>query len=427
MPEHGRETDGLRAENERLRRVAEASYALHTTLDLGELLGLILEAAKGGVDADRGTVFLLSEDGTELWSRVLTGDGDLEIRLPVGQGIAGSVAATGETIRLDDARSDPRFDASWDEKSGYTTRQLLTAPIRNRKGEVTGVFQLLNKHTGLFHDDDEAFLAALSVHASLAVENARLHGAELEKERQDREIMLVQNVQRAYQPERTEAAQGVLQAAGMNLLCEDASGDYYDFIELPSSRLGIVVGDVSGHGLGAALVMAQARALLRAFTTTVDTLPEVMNLLNDSLSRDMSGGRFMSMILAVADPETGAIQWHNAGHPPGLLVRAATGEVERLDPQGRVLGVLGGAGYVEVEPLTLGPGDVLLLYTDGATEAARPDGTFLDEEGLVAVLQRVADRPPAGILEGVREALVAWTGSETFKDDLTLVALKRDQ
>lgn len=419
------ERDRLRKENARLRRVAEASYALYTTLDLGELLRLIMDAAKAGVDADRGTVFLMSDDGKELWSRVLTGDGDLEIRLPVGQGIAGTVAATGKTVRLDDARKDPRFDSSWDEKSGYTTKELLTAPIRNRDGEVTGVFQLLNKHSGNFDEEDEAYLAALSVHVSLAVENARLHGASIEKERQDREIMLVQGVQRAYQPERQETASGVFHAAGMNMLCEDASGDYYDFIELPSGRVAVVVGDVAGHGLGAALVMAQARALLRAFAETIGTLPEVMNLLNDFLSRDMSRGRFMSMILAVADAESGLVVWQNAGHPPGFLYRAASGEVDRLDPNGRVLGVLEGAGYADTQPVTMEPGDVLLFYTDGATEAARPDGTFLDEAGLESTLKRLADRPPADVLEGVRETLVEWTGSETFKDDLTLVALKR--
>ena len=117
----------LKRELDRARRVAEASYALHTTLDLTELLGLILDAAKDGVDADRGTVFLVSEDGEELWSRVLSGDGDLEIRLPIGQGVAGSVAQTGEVLRILDARRDPRFDDSWDKRSGYVTRQLLTA------------------------------------------------------------------------------------------------------------------------------------------------------------------------------------------------------------------------------------------------------------------------------------------------------------
>jgi phosphoserine phosphatase RsbU/P len=415
----------LEREVERLRRVVQASVALHTTLDLGELLRLILDEAKSGVQADRGTVFLISDDGRELWSRVLTGDGDLEIRLPLGQGIAGTVASTGETIRLEDVRSDPRFDASWDERSGYVTRQLLTAPIRSRSGEVVGVFQLLNKREGVFDDEDERFLAALSVHAALAVENARLHRSALEKERQDREIALVQNVQRAYQPESMQVTEGTLDGAGENQLFEDASGDYYDFIDLPSGRLGVAIGDVSGHGLGAALVMAQARALLRAFAATVDELDRVMNLLNDFLARDMSGGRFMTLFVALVDKKTGDVEWSNAGHPPGLLWRAATGEVESLGTQGRVLGVLPDAGFGEAPRCRLDPGDVLLLYTDGATEARTPEGEFLGEEGLARVLAEVARGEPSDVLQGVRHALQRWTHQDGFKDDLTLVAVKR--
>jgi serine phosphatase RsbU (regulator of sigma subunit) len=419
------EIERLRRELSRLRRVAEASYALHTTFDLTELLGRILEAAKRGVDADRGTVFLLSDDGTELWSRVLTGDGDLVIRLPVGQGIAGTVASTGLAIRIDDPYNDPRFDPSWDERTGYVTKRILGAPIRRRDGRVMGVFQLLNKRTGSFDDEDEAFLDALSVNVSLALEGARLHGAEVEKERQEREIQLAQNVQRAYQPERQELETGLLSAAALNVLCEDASGDYYDFIEMPDGRLGVVVGDVSGHGLGAAFVMAQARALLRAFTWTVSGLADCMNLLNDFMSRDMTGGRFMSLFVALADPSTGVVEWQCAGHPPAFVRRAATGDVEQLAARGRVLGVLAGAGYSDPEPVQLEPGDVLFLYTDGATEARNADQEFLDEEGLADALGRVADRAPTDVLDGILDALVEWTGEETFNDDLTLVALKR--
>jgi serine phosphatase RsbU (regulator of sigma subunit) len=415
----------LEQELARHRRLMDASVALHTTLDLDELLGLMLDVAKQGVSADRGTVFLVSEDGREIWSRVTTGDRLLEIRLPVGQGIAGTVAKTGETVNLRDARSDPRFDASWDKKTGYVTRQLLTMPIRNRAGAVVGVFQLLNKASGDFDAGDEAFLEALSVHASLAVENAQLHRAAIEKERQDREIAFVRNVQRAYQPERQETRLGSLVAAGMNLLCEDASGDYYDFIDLPSGRLGVVIGDVSGHGLGAALVMAQARAHLRAFAATVDELPRVMNLLNDFLSRDMTSGRFMTLFVALGDAATGRVEWSNAGHPPALLYRAAGGEVEHLASQGRVLGVFPDAGFQDAPPVDLRPGDVLLLYTDGATESADPAGRLLGEDGLADVLRRLADREPAAILDGIRDALVAWTGRPDFNDDLTLVALKR--
>ncbi|MFV1958291.1 MAG: PP2C family protein-serine/threonine phosphatase, partial [Planctomycetota bacterium] len=272
--------EDLRRELERARHLVEASYALHSTLDLDELLGLIMKAARDGVHADRGTVFLCTEDGTRLWSRVLSGDEHLHIELPLGQGIAGTVAATGKAIRLDDARNDSRFDSSWDEKSGFVTRQLLTAPIRGRDGKVVGVFQLLNRRDGAFDEHDEEYLAALSIHAALAVENAMLHRAALEKERQDREIRLVQSVQRAYQPERLEHAVGCLRAAGLNQLCEDASGDYYDIFERADGRLVVVVGDVSGHGLGAALVMAQARALVHAMADSVGDLAELLALQN---------------------------------------------------------------------------------------------------------------------------------------------------
>jgi hypothetical protein len=271
----------LQGELAREKRLTEASYALHTTLDLGEILQLILGAACDGVQADRGTVFVLSADGREIWSRVVGGDEHLEIRLPLGQGIAGTVAQTGETIRIGDAYADRRFDPNWDRRTGYRTRQILCKPIRSREGRIVGVFQLLNKKEGSFEDADEAYLDALSVHAALALENAQLHASALERERQAREILLVQEVQRAYQPERATLEVEGLRVAGLNILCEDASGDYYDFIPLEDGRHVVVIGDVSGHGLKSALVMAQARAFLRAFSSTVEPLTAVLDRLGD--------------------------------------------------------------------------------------------------------------------------------------------------
>jgi GAF domain-containing protein len=138
----------------RQRKLAEASYALHTSLDVDRLLGLILKVAAEGVGAARGTVFLVDRENGQLWSRVLSGDEKLDIRLPIGQGIAGSVAQSGKSVRIDDAYDDPRFDRSWDEKSGFRTRGILCAPIRNRTQEIVGVFQLLNKHEGVFSAGD---------------------------------------------------------------------------------------------------------------------------------------------------------------------------------------------------------------------------------------------------------------------------------
>jgi len=422
----------LEQELAREKKLNEAAYALHTTLDLDELLGLILKAAREGVDSDRGTVYLLSEDGKELWSRVLSGAEKLTIRLPVGRGIAGAVAADGASVRLDDVYKDERFDRSWDAKTGYRTRTMLAAPIRNRAGKVVGVFQLINKKNGTFVPEDEGFLGSLSVHAALAVENATLHASALEKERQSREIALAQEIQRKIQPERIERESGAIVAAGMNRLCEDASGDYYDLIELPDGRLAFCVGDVSGHGLGSALVMCQARAWLRGFTRSQADPLQLLTLLNDNLTPDLERGKFMTFFLGAVDPASGALSWANAGHPAAMLLRAATGEVEQLRPGGIMLGVFAGFSYAGGEATTLGPGDMLLLYTDGATEAASEEAShakqeedMFGEERLIAVLRETAPQGPAALLDAVRDAVIAFTHSEHLRDDLTLMAIQR--
>ena len=418
--------DDRRAAYERLQKLVEASHALHSTLDLDELLARILRTAADGVGADRGTVYLLDPEKDELWSRVLSGDERLEIRLPVGQGIAGAVARSGKAVRIDDAYADPRFDRSWDRKSGYRTKTVLCAPIRNRAGDLCGVFQLLNKGKGTFDDEDERYLAGLSIHAALAVENARLHASALEKERYDREVKLAQGVQRQLQPERMSMREGGLAAAGMNELCEDATGDYYDVLApLPDGRVGVAIGDVSGHGLQAALVMAEARAFLRAFVKTSPPLERAFALLNDALVPDMAGGKFISLFAAVVDPRDGRMEWCNAGHNPPLLFRARERRVQELTRTGRILGILPGEPCGPGEPLALEEGDAMLLYTDGVTEARRKGGELFGDERLQAALAGAAGGAPEEILDAVRGAVRDFTGGAPNTDDVTMVAVKR--
>jgi len=172
--ELGRNILASRNRMDRLNMLIEASKIVNSALDLGSVLALILDVATRSIAADRGTVYLVDQKGDELWSLVAQGDGMVEIRLPLGKGLAGYVARTGETVNIADAYRDPRFNPEIDLRSGYTTHTVLCMPMRNREGKIVGVFQLLNKRTGQFGPEDESFIDALSVHAAIAVENARL-------------------------------------------------------------------------------------------------------------------------------------------------------------------------------------------------------------------------------------------------------------
>jgi serine phosphatase RsbU (regulator of sigma subunit)/DNA-binding NarL/FixJ family response regulator len=238
-------------------------------------------------------------------------------------------------------------------------------------------------------------------------------------------VRLVRDVQRAFQPERTTSEAGGVRMAGLNELCEDASGDYYDFLDLPDGRVACVVGDVSGHGLEAALVMAQGRACLRALFRTVGDLSEVVEHLNEALAGDLTRGRFMTLFLATLDRASGRMDWLNAGHQPALLFRGRTGEIEGLPATGLVLGVVGGAEYPPGPPVTLGHEDVLLAYSDGATEARSPDGVLFGEERVARALERRGRSAPSEIIDGLRADLLEWTGGRPLKDDLTLIAVSR--
>jgi serine phosphatase RsbU (regulator of sigma subunit)/DNA-binding NarL/FixJ family response regulator len=249
---------------------------------------------------------------------------------------------------------------------------------------------------------------------------------DLSERKRVEEIALVRNLQRAFQPERALAECGPFVVAGANDLCEDVSGDYYDFFPLRDGRLVVALGDVAGHGLMASLVMFKARAFLRAFGWTLRSLGDVVVHINDFLSHDMSGGRFMSLFVGVLDADRSALSWVNAGHLPPLLLRAG-GALERLEATGPVVGAFAGAAYEEGRTTTLEPGDLLLAFTDGVTEARGADGAFLGEEGVVRTLGALP--PPhhdaERVVDAVRESVRDWTGHAAPEDDVTVVALAR--
>ncbi|MEK7818927.1 MAG: ATP-binding protein [Bacteroidota bacterium] len=170
-------------DREKLLKLIEASKILNSSLNLDELLNIIVDTAVNLIDCERGTLFLIDELAGEIWSKTIRGGEMIEIRLKLGVGISGTVAKSGETILIDDAYSDSRFNQEIDKQSGYKTKTILTLPLKNKNDKTIGVFQLLNKRNNFFLQDDVEMLNALSVHAAIAIENTQIIQSMLQKER----------------------------------------------------------------------------------------------------------------------------------------------------------------------------------------------------------------------------------------------------
>ena len=406
----------------RLRRIIEAAKVLNSTLDLDKLLGVILDTALGLVDGDRGTVYLLDAEKKELWSRVLKGGERIEIRMPTGSGIAGYVAGTGDTLNIPDAYFDTRFNPDIDKVTGYRTRSILCMPMKNRGGTIVGVFQILNKRSGTFTADDENVLEALSVHAAIAVENARLYEQERQKIAMEKDLQAAREVQMTLIPKRVPEIPGYRFAA-VTIPAREVGGDLYDFTAKEPGQLAVCLGDVSGKGLAASLLMANVQATLRDQAFTAAPASECVRRSNMLLFQNTGNEKFVTLFYALLDPPTGALSCCNAGHEQPFLVRAG-GEIGRLTAGGTVLGIMEDFPYAQ-ETVMLARGDVVLIFSDGVTEAMNHAGDQLGEGPIVGVLQQHR----AGDPEELKEALIAAVRSHAAgapqADDITIVVLKR--
>lgn len=402
----------------------EATRLLNSTLDLSELLNLILKIAQQESCADRGSVFLVDAATQELWSIVASGLALQEIRVPIGHGVAGHVAHSGETVNVEDAYSLDYFDRSFDMKFGYCTRSLLSIPIRHRDGAIVGVLQLLNKQNGpAFTAEDVDFLCKLSGHMAMALENARLHRESLEKQRMEKELALARQIQYSLLPDAPPVVPG-FEIAVANEPCFECGGDYYDFLRIGPRSLLLVIADVEGKGVASALVMANLQATLRALVHHLHSLEELSIALNEAIYNDSKRGKYLSCFLGLLDTRSRSLNYINCGHIPPLLVSGATGEFRRLEEGGTVIGLFPGAQYTRGS-VKLETGDVFVTCTDGISEASSPDD--IDSEyGTERLAEFVSNRRQGSAEQIVESVLVEVNAfcQNTKEDDKVLMVMK---
>ena len=245
----------------------------------------------------------------------------------------------------------------------------------------------------------------------------------LETGRMREQLELARKIQRGFLPKTPPGLHG-FEIAGWNEPCHEAGGDYYDYLRIPGGRLALAIGDVSSHGIGPALLMANARASLRALLQVTSDPGDVLTRLNDVLVPDMLDDHFMTMFVGILDLGTKRLRFALAGHERPLLLRRGTDDFVSLDTRGMPLGIRSGAEFPEGESVLLRPGDLAVCLTDGIREATNPRGEEFGQTRLRDTLLQNRNRPTAEIANAVRQSLADFTGECPQSDDLTLMILK---
>lgn len=406
-----------------LESLLEITKAMTVEKDLDKLLALIIGQTTKVMNADRSSLYLYDESSGEIWTKIAEGMATKEIRLPLGQGIAGTVADTLETINIRDAYRDPRFDKEIDRKSGYHTRTILCMPMLNHEGKLIGVIQVLNKHDGHFGEYDEALLGAFSTHAAIALDQARLVRAYLEKQKFEQALEIARNIQQSLFPKQVPEVPG-FELAGWSLPADETGGDYYDFIELPEGRVALVVGDVTGHGVGSALLMAEARAFIRAAAASISDIPALLYNVNNLLEVDMGGRRFITLLYGVLEPKQRRFAYSSAGHGQPILYRPSTGEFTELESTGPPLGIMRDMDFPQGPTHKLEPGDVMAISTDGVEEAMDANKKEYGRQRFKEVVARTAHLSAGEVITAIHEDVKKFCGNISQRDDITLVVCK---
>ena len=394
---------------------------LTSTLDLDRVLEDIVDKSLEFTRGERG-ILLLGERAEQLRPRVA--------RDQNGQDLGTDVVYSQTLVQRCLERSQPERSVVQSDQEALELgqsvfnlklRAVMCAPLRLR-GRTIGVVYIDSTATRReFSGRDLALFGAMSAQLASAVETAHLHADSLEHARKQRDLETAKQIQHHLLPPVPRDFAGA-ELAVRFYARDEASGDTYDFVPLPDGRLVALIGDVTGHGVGAALLTHAAQAAVRSYLELIDDLSEVATRLNNRLVASVETGNFMSMLLVLVDPVAMTMHYVNAGHPGVILARGD--DVRELEKTGMVLGVVGDQRYEAAGPVELQPGDLLVLRTDGVDETRNRARELFGTERLYAALRKSAGLGADEALAAVECAATDFADGLEQDDDLTMVAIR---
>lgn len=420
----------LEAENLRLRHsirelsvLNEIAVAISSTLSLDEIIDLIIQKCVKHFRVEQAAVMLLKENEEKADFRTMVRRADRsDYRQPyrLNAQLTGWMLKHRRPLLINDFQTDDRFASVQPKK--FSIHSLLAVPLM-LKNRIIGLICLFNKkEEGQFTPDDQRLLAILATESAQVIENARLYREEQEFRRMQEELRMASQIQRDLLPKEIPQPPGY-DIAAVNIPARMVSGDYYDFIPLPDSRLAFCLGDVSGKGMPAALLMANLQATLRGQVLLGLPVRKCIQNTNFLLHSSTSSEKYATLFFGILDYRSHRLGYCNAGHDNPLFFSPEK-PVSRLQTGGIVVGFMKEFAFEEAA-VPFGVSDVLLIYSDGITEAMNSRGKEFGEQRLQHTVETALKQPSRMIIERVLTELNTFTGNAPQADDITLVVIKR--
>lgn len=421
------EVADLRAKVEALSTLMDVSVIINSTLDLDDLMVLVMEKAQSVMKAEASSVMIINSEKNVLVCPVALGEVGEKIKkieLPIDKGIAGWVATRGESLIVPDAYKDPRFNPKVDAETGFRTRSILAVPLKV-KDKTIGVAEVINRGDGqAFNDEDRELFSTFCRQVAMAIENARIHQLELERQRIEQQLETAKSIQLSFMPDDYPTSPDQrFQVAAKSLAAASVGGDFFDFIEFSENEIGFIVGDVSGKGIPAALFMARMVSDFRLYTQIYHEPSHVLKVLNNAVCERTQRGMFVTTMYGILNPSGEEFTFSNGGHHPIMRVSANQGDIQLLGGgSGIPLGVKADFEFKQ-ETVRLKQGDSLVLITDGITEAKNKNGDAYGENRLFEVLSQ-----PKNSAQEFVDSLLAdvqnFSDGADQHDDLTIVVIR---
>jgi sigma-B regulation protein RsbU (phosphoserine phosphatase) len=420
----------LEEENRRLRRALEElsiindlARAISASLDSQSITRTVVRRSLRAIGAEQGVITLVAEkpaDPTKTLVRTWDESGAQE-HFHLHQTLLGWMHLNRKPLMVSDPANDPRFQGiRWDP----SIRSLLCVPMMIRSG-LKGVITLYNKKSGAtFTEEDQRLLAIIAAQSAQVIENARLNEKEKQLLHMQQEMDMASRIQRNLLPERIPGCEGY-DIAGKSIPAQTVGGDYFDFIRVTGDRLAFCLGDVSGKGVPASLLMANVQATLRGQAFLTSSAAECIMRSNSLLYRSTGDDKFVTLFYGILNHADHVLQFSNAGQDHPFLI-SGEHEVARLSAGGLALSVLDDFPYQE-ETVTLSPGDLVVVYSDGIPEAVDAAQQQYGEHRLRELLLAHREEPASAVVDQIIAAVQKHAEGVPQMDDMTVVVVKRQR